>query len=167
MRIRNPLAIALILASFACLVPGLVRPALTLDISPILPFLGKMAIFHETRSILGTVENLWKTGNLLVAGLILAFSVVVPVAKGLALLYVLAWKAAPARMAVYRFVSLIGKWSMADVYVMGIFLAYMAAGAAQGVTAKLHEGFWCFLAYCLLSVTSAQVMHVEETRPLP
>lgn len=160
-RYSNALAIVLILASFACLVPGLIRPALTLDISPILPFLGKMAIYNQTRSILGTVQNLWQTGNSIVAGLILLFSVIVPVAKGLSLLYVLAWKRAPARMAIYRFVALIGKWSMADVYVMGIFLAYMAAGAAQGVTAVLHDGFWYFLAYCLLSVASAQIMRVE------
>lgn len=162
MRFRNPIAIALILASFACLVPGLIRPALTLDISPVLPFLGKMAIYNQTRSILGTAQNLWQTGHLLVAALILLFSVVVPIAKGLCLLYVLAWKRAPMRMALYRFVALIGKWSMADVFVMGIFLAYMAGGAAQGVTALLHDGFWYFLAYCLLSVTSAQIMRVSE-----
>lgn len=165
-RPANVVAILLILASFACLVPGLIRPALTLDISPILPFLGKMAIYNQTRSILGTVQNLWQTGNLLVAGLILLFSVIVPFAKGLSLLYVLAWKRAPARMVIYRFVALIGKWSMADVFVMGIFLAYMAAGAAQGVTAVLHDGFWYFLAYCLLSVTSAQIMRVEPA-PTP
>lgn len=161
MRIRNPLAILLILASFACLVPGLIRPALTLDISPVLPFLGKMAIYNQTRSILGTAQNLWQTGHLLVAALILLFSVIVPFVKGLSLLYVLSWKRAPLRMPIYRGVALIGKWSMADVYVMGIFLAYMAGGAAQGVTAVLHDGFWYFLAYCLLSVASAQLMQVD------
>ena len=50
---------------------------------------------------------------------------------------------------------------MADVFVMGIFLAYLATGAAVGVTAQLHEGFWYFLGYCLLSVASAQMMRVE------
>ena len=163
-RPANIAALCLILASFACLVPGLYRPALTLDISPVLPFLGKLSIFHQTRSIIGTIRNLYDTGNLLVAGLILLFSVVVPFAKGLSLLYVLAWKRAPGRMALFRFVALIGKWSMADVFVMGILLAYLAAGAAEGITANLHEGFWFFLAYCLLSVASAQLMRVE---PVP
>lgn len=161
-RAANAAAIGLILASFACLVPGLARPALTLDITPVLPFLGKVPIYHQTRSILGTVRNLYDTGNLLVAGLILLFSVLVPFAKGLALLYVLAFPRAPGRRAVHGFVGLIGKWSMADVFVMGIFLAYLAAGAANGVTAVLHDGFWLFLAACLLSVASAQIM-----RPVP
>jgi paraquat-inducible protein A len=161
-RNANAIALILILASFACLVPGLYRPALTLDISPTLPFLGKMQIFHQTRSILGTIRNLHDTGNTLVAGLILLFSVAIPFAKGLTLLYVLALKRAPYRQALHRFVGWIGKWSMADVFVMGIFLAYLAAGAAEGVTAKLEPGFWWFLGYCLLSVSSAQFMRVAE-----
>jgi uncharacterized paraquat-inducible protein A len=156
--IRNAVALLLILASFACLAPGLSRPALTLDIAPVLPFLGKVAIYHQTRSILGTVRNLYDTGNLLVAGLILLFSVIVPCAKALALLYVLALRRAPGRRLAHRFVSLIGKWSMADVFVMGIFLAYLAAGSAAGVSAQLESGFWYFLAACLLSVASAQIL---------
>ncbi|HKP94426.1 MAG TPA: paraquat-inducible protein A [Fibrobacteria bacterium] len=160
-KIANALALILILASFACLVPGLYLPALTLDISPTLPFLGKLTLYHQTRSILGTVRNLYETGNLLVAGLILLFSIAVPFAKGLILLYVMALKRAPFRMRLFRFVAAIGKWSMADVFVMGIFLAYLATGAANGVTARLHEGFWCFLGYCLLSVASAQLMRPD------
>jgi paraquat-inducible protein A len=160
-RAANIAAFILILASFACLAPGLSRPALTLDISPVLPFLGKMAIFHQTRSILGTIRNLYDTGNTLVAALILLFSVVVPCAKGLALLYALALPRAPGRHAVHRFVGLIGKWSMADVFVMGILLAYLAAGSANGITATLETGFWWFLAACLLSVASAQLMRLD------
>jgi uncharacterized paraquat-inducible protein A len=160
-KIANTAALILILASFACLVPGLYRPALTLDISPTIPFFGKMAIYHVTRSILGTVHNLYDTGNPLVASLILLFSVIVPFAKGLSLLYVMAFRKAPYRMAIFRFVGLIGKWSMSDVFVMGIFLAYLATGAATGVTAELHDGFWFFLGYCLLSVASAQLMRPE------
>ncbi len=158
----NVLALGLILASFACLFPGLTHPALTLDISPVLPFIGKMAIYHQTRSILGTIGNLYDTGNRLVAFLILLFSVIVPLAKGLSLLYVLAIPKAPFRLPIFRFVALIGKWSMADVFVMGILLAFLAAGAAEGLTAQLHDGFWYFLGYCLLSVASAQLMRIQN-----
>jgi len=150
------------------LAPGLSRPALTLDISPVLPFLGKVPIYHQTRSILGTVRNLYDTGNLLVAGLILLFSVIVPCAKAMAMLYALVFQRAPGRRFAHRFVSLIGKWSMADVFVMGIFLAYLAAGSAAGVTAQLESGFWYFLAACLLSVASAQILRpVSAAHPVP
>ena len=159
---KTTIGLALILISFACLVPGVYRPILTIDISPVLPFLGKMALLHQTRSILGTVDNLYETGNELVATLILLFSVVVPATKGLLLLYVLGFPRGPWRMPLFRFVGLIGKWSMADVFVVGVFMAYLAAGAAQGITARLHQGFWYFLSYCLLSVFSSQLMRVED-----
>jgi len=159
---RNAVAVALILASFGLLAPGIYLPALTLDVSPILPFMGKIELYHQTRSILGTVRDLHDSGNNLVAGLILLFSVIVPFAKGSLLLAVLAFKKAAWRQRVFRFVGAIGKWSMADVYVMGIFLAYLAAGSVSGFSAVLHRGFWLFLGYCLLSVLSAQFMVVKE-----
>jgi paraquat-inducible protein A len=160
-KIRNGIAVALILASFALLIPGVTRPALTIEATANLPLLGKLNLLHETRSILGTVKNLRESGNHLVAGLIFAFSILVPTVKGLLLLYVVGFKRAPARMFLFRTVQLIGKWSMADVFVMGIFLAFLAGNAVTGMTAVLHEGFWYFLGYCLLSVLSAQFMRVE------
>jgi len=164
---RNVAALVLILASFGLLYPGVTLPALTLDVTPALPFLGKMTLLHETRSILGTVRKLHESGNDLVAGLILCFSIAVPVLKGLLLLYVLAFRKGPGRMALFRLVGAIGKWSMADVFVMGLFLAYLAGNAVSGMTAMLHRGFWYFLGYCLLSVLSAQLMRVEPAPPAP
>jgi paraquat-inducible protein A len=159
---RNAAAVVLILISFALLVPGLMLPALTVDITPNLPFFGKQQIYHVTRSILGTVKNLWETGYHLVSALILLFSVIVPFVKGLLLLAVAAFKRAPWRGPAFRLVDAIGKWSMADVFVMGILLAYLAVGSAEGVNAQLHRGFWFFLGYCLFSVASAQLMRVRE-----
>lgn len=164
-KISNGISAALILASFGLLVPGVTLPALTIDVSPVLPFLGKMNLLHETRSIFGTIRKLYDTGDWLVASLILGFSVVVPAAKGLMLLYVLSFRKAPGRRVLHKLVGLIGKWSMADVFVMGLFLTYLAGNAINGMSAMLHEGFWFFLGYCLLSVLSAQFMRVESTPP--
>ena len=164
---RNGIALFLILVSYACLVPGLYRPVMTIDVAPVLPFLGKTALYHQTRSILGTVGNLYDTGNTLVASLILLFSVIVPSLKGMLLVYVLAFRRAPFRIALFRFVDLIGKWSMADVFVVGIFLAYLAMGSVSGITAVLHEGFWLFLGYCLLSVAAVQCMRADSPAETP
>lgn len=166
-KLLNGVAVVLILASFAMLVPGVTRPALTIDASATLPLLGKLNLLHETRSILGTVNNLRESGNNLVAGLIFAFSILVPTVKGLLLLYVVAFARGPGRMFLYRTVQVIGKWSMADVFVMGIFLAYLAGNAVNGMSAVLHEGFWYFLGYCMLSILSAQFMRIEPAPPAP
>ena len=53
---------------------------------------------------------------------------------------------------------------MADVFVMGLLIAYMA-GAASGqmgdmltMDAQLEVGFWYFLAYCLFSILAGSLM---------
>lgn len=161
----NSLAAFLIVASFAVLIPGVTQDALTLDVSPVLPFLGKLNLLHETRGILGTVRKLYASGDWPVASLILLFSVLIPVGKGFILLYVLLFPKGPYRAALHAFVGLISKWSMADVFVMGIFLAYLAGNASTGVSAKLHHGFWYFFAYCLLSVLSTHFIMARPVAP--
>ena len=59
---------------------------------------------------------------------------------------------------------------MADVFVMGLLVAYMA-GSASGqmgdlltMHAALEPGFYYFLAYCLFSIAAGMVM--EEPAPL-
>lgn len=161
-KVTNRIALFLVVTSFACLVPGLYLPAITLDISPTLPFVGKMELYHQTRSILGTIGNLYDTGNVLVSSLIFLFSVMIPILKGLILFYVLLFPKAKGRKELHSFISAIGKWSMADVFVMGIFLTFLAAGSAEGLSAQLEKGFWWFLGYCLLSVLSAQVIQIKK-----
>ncbi len=159
---RNRLALLLIILSFGLLLPGVYLPVLTIEVSPVLPLFGKMELFRETRSILGTVHELYKNGSQLVAVLILVFSVVVPAVKGASLLTALAVRSQDMRLRIHRFIGIIGKWSMADVFVVGILLAYLASGGHQGMSAKLHEGFYYFLGYCLVSILSTQIMKLDK-----
>ncbi|HEY5790020.1 MAG TPA: paraquat-inducible protein A, partial [Gammaproteobacteria bacterium] len=130
---------------------------------------GELAVYQETRSILGTVQELARTGNPLVAVLIALFSVVIPLAKlGLQLLTLLL-RAPAAQATLDRVIRAIGKWSMADVFVMALIVTYLA-GSASGhlgelmrLDARLEPGFWFFLGYCLFSIASSLLV----VRPLP
>ncbi len=160
-RTRNFVAIALILVSFGLLVPGLTQPLLTITAS--IDFMGNTReLFRETRSILQTVRNLHESGNDFVAGLILLFSVIVPVAKGVLLLVCFALRDAARRFRLFRFVRSISKWSMADVFVVGVYVAYLAAKATDMLDAVAEPGFYYFTAYCLVSLLALQFMHVER-----
>lgn len=161
---RNLLAVGLILVSFVVLVPGLTRPLIT--ITAFVEFMGQRTeLFRETRSILQTVENLHASGNDFVAFLILLFSVLVPVAKGLLLLIALPLRNASKRFRIVSFVSTIGKWSMADVFVVGVYVAYLAAKATDNLDAVAESGFYWFAAYCLISLLALQVLHVPRPEP--
>ncbi|KAA3616689.1 MAG: hypothetical protein DWQ05_13245 [Calditrichaeota bacterium] len=161
-KIRNIIATILIVISFIILIPGLFYDLITITAN--FNFMGnKIQLFNETRSILQTIENLHKSGNTFVASLILFFSVIIPFVKGILLLIVLRLPATRKRYNVYTFVRNISKWSMADVFVMGIFVAFLSARASNVLDAVLGSGFYFFMAYCLVSLTALQFMIIEPT----
>jgi paraquat-inducible protein A len=57
---------------------------------------------------------------------------------------------------------MISKWSMADVFVVGVFLSFLATRSNKDINAWLHDGFYFFLAYCLISILATQIMDIEE-----
>jgi len=71
------------------------------------------------------------------------------------------------RSGTLRSVAAIAKWSMADVFVVALFIAYLAAQASQSApgdagaptiafTAAVGAGFYWFAGYCLFSLASQQ-----------
>lgn len=125
---------------------------------------GTVDAFDKTRSILGTAQELYANNHLLVAILIVAFSVGVPLIKALILLSVML----PVRNSVKRILlsisNAISKWSMADVFVIAIFIAFLAGNGIQesrglvDFEASLGKGFWFFLGYCLVSILGTQLL---------
>lgn len=163
MSVRNICALILILASLICLYPGLTFDMLTIKVGTVMPLIGQLDLYEATQSILQTIDNLFVNENYLVAWLILLFSVVVPLMKALMLLVVLLFKQFTRRNTLFHFVSIIGKWSMADVFVVSVFMAYLATQSNQAVSATLHEGFYYFTAYCVLSILGTQLIQLSDS----
>lgn len=147
------LGVVVTFLAFGVLVPGVTEPMMTLAAK--INFLGfEHDLFKETRSILGTVEHLADAGYAVVGGLVLTFSVIIPVLK--ALLVILALFT--GRPLIWKTVAILGKWSMADVFVVAVMVAFFSTKAAVELNAELHSGFYWFLTYCLLSVFSGQLL---------
>jgi uncharacterized paraquat-inducible protein A len=130
----------------------------TLDVS------GTVNAFDKTRSIIGTATELYSNGHLPVALLILIFSVGVPTLKALLLLILNVSMREKTRYRLLVVSNAISKWSMADVFVIAIFIAYLAGNGiqeSQGLVdfkATLGIGFWYFLGYCLVSILGTQLL---------
>ena len=129
---------------------------------------GELEVFSKSRSITGTVEELYRSGNPLVAFLISLFSIVIPAIKLILLLYSsLVAKSGASRWA-DNFQKAISKWSMADVFVIAIMVAYLAAAASKDMEelftleAEFSTGFYYFLGYCLLSIFASQLLTVRK-----
>ena len=80
------LGLLLAIASYVVLWPGVTEPIMTIKAS-VNMFGLKAELFNETRSIWETVTSLNEQGYALVAFLIVTFSVVIPVLKGLTILF--------------------------------------------------------------------------------
>lgn len=143
----------LTLISYGLLVPGVTKAIMT--ISATMNMFGlKAEIFKETRSIWETVETLWKTDYAEVAIMIVTFSVVIPALKGLLIL----WTWFKPSELWWKIIAGVSKWSMADVFVVAILVAFFSAKATAELSAQLHEGFYWFTGYCILSIISGQML---------
>lgn len=158
---RNLVAVLLTVISLGLLVPGLTKPILTITADISLMGLSR-EIFRETQSIVQSVERLNDSGNQFVAALILLFSIMVPLIKAVLTFVVLRTPKPESQYALYRFVRSISKWSMADVFVVGIFIAFLAADALDNLSAVAGEGLYWFAAYCLVSNLAFQVLHIPD-----
>lgn len=133
---------------------------------------GTVNAFDKTRSILGTASELYANNHLLVALLIVTFSVIVPLTKALILLSVLLPVSRKAKTTLLWVSNAISKWSMADVFVIAIFIAFLAGNGIQesrglvDFEAHLGIGFWYFLGYCLISILGTQILSAGLTKKI-
>lgn len=125
---------------------------------------GRVVVFDKTRSIIETARELDASGHRPVALLIVLFSVVVPALKALILLLTALPLRTKVRTALLRIATASSKWSMADVFVIAVFVAYLAANGLQenrglvDFESRLGTGFNYFTAYCLVSILGTQLV---------
>jgi paraquat-inducible protein A len=157
---RNRFAILLALISLALLWPGLTQPALTIRATMEM-FGTTRQLTNETRSVVGAIQSLRASGNLFVAGLILLFSVLVPVIKAALLIPIFAMRGSAASHRTYALVQIISKWSMADVFAVGMLIALLVAKGTANLSAIAGPGFYFFAAYCLVSNAAFQLLRID------
>ncbi len=124
---------------------------------------GEIEAYNKTRSIAGTVKELFRTGNGFVGFLVMLFSIVIPVSKILLMLLGAYFHDSKNSRKAFLISSVISKWSMADVFVIAIIVAFMAANASNmggllNLGARFEFGFYFFLGYCTFSILSTQVI---------
>ena len=140
-------------------------------------------LYFQTKSILDVVRVLVDTGAwdmVFVAVLITLFSLVFPTLKVLAgFVYYFDWRELRTNTLVYFFALRSGKWSMADVLVVAILMAYVGfsglvesqiaamAGSSRGLDVlttngtELRLGFYLFLAFVLASLILSALLEAR------
>ena len=124
-------------------------------------FRGDMIFYYQSKSVLELVGTLFDQKNWVVAISILSFSILFPLLK-LIFTCMMLFGARVGNTGLGQFfVKYAGKWSMADVFVVAVFLAYLAFSNMQvGITTESNvlAGLYFFLGYCLLSILSSHLI---------
>ena len=136
---------------------GLLADMLKIDITA--NFFIDINLFNEKRSVVGTLQTLWGSGDYFPFLLITLFGIIVPLIKSGAVFYILLSKTYTAKWR--RLVGMISKWAMADVFAVSIFIAFLGANAMKNTTASLEPGFYYFTAYVLLSAVIVSLLTVK------
>jgi hypothetical protein len=132
-----------------------------------LPLLGWVIVKYDAPSILSTASTLAGTGKGAVAALVVVFSVVTPIAKILLSLAVLQSASQKVRKTAHQIVGAIGKWSMADVFVVAILIAVYShrdgGGDQFAMESSVGMGLGFFVGHSLLSLVISHYLRVRET----
>jgi paraquat-inducible protein A len=108
-----------------------------------LPIMDTSSLFGTQRdTILSGVAFLWTSGSLMLAALVFFASVVVPLAKMIALavlagsVQMRSTRHPRTRTRLYRVIEFVGRWSMLDIYVVTMLVALVQVSTL----ASIHAG---------------------------
>lgn len=140
------------------LLVGLLAPILTIVAHEEIALLGRVVLQYESKGIITTIHKLYLVDNYFLAALLLLFSVLLPVLKIVLSLAALGLGQTRTRRTSVMLVKAIGRWSMTDVFVVAVLLAFLTADTAQLTDATLGPGLYFFAGYGLLSIAAGQLM---------
>ena len=140
------------LAAMIALVFGLIAPILMVTIHQEVEYLGDIVLSFESKGVIGSIAKLFEGGDVVVALVILLFSVITPVLKVFSLLFVSLFVESDFAHGIVKFFKMIGKWSMVDVFVVAVFLVYLTANKGDVSRAEVEVGLYFFLAYVIVSM---------------
>lgn len=126
-------------------------------------FPGKTYYYYQNKGIMEVITMLWKTNNKPVAIAIGLFSVIIPILKLLSTLIILFSRTTGAKRF-RKVLSFLAKWSMADVFVVSLFLAYLSfSNMSPGVEmdAQVLFGLYYFMGYVILSISLGFILDLS------
>ena len=142
-------------------------------------------MYFQSKSIIDVTVTLLEGRGIdlkLVGVLILLFSIVLPFLKMLFTLFYLYIEKARQKKLIRIIIFYLGKWSMADVFVVAIFMSYIGfygllssmlgdmsrqsySSSADTINySSLAPGIIFFTSYCILSIILSSIIHRSESR---
>ncbi|MBR9867960.1 MAG: paraquat-inducible protein A [Oceanospirillales bacterium] len=145
------------IVSCICFIAGILLPMFTFS---------KFVFFNDTFSLLGGILHLLKEGEFFLFLVVFGFSIVGPLYKLKLIRDLISQKEKDKEVQIklIKKLAIVGKWSMADVFVIAILVATVKLGMLASVS--VHIGIVFFGIAVLLSMVLVQrQMSGYEFRP--
>ena len=142
----NRLSAALSLAALVLFIPAVTLPFLRIE---------QLGQAHESSLLVG-VRTLFVEGQMLVGLIVLLFSIILPILKLSALLFLSQrrWQLAERHQALtYRIVEHLGRWGMLDVLLVAVMVAFIKLGGL--VEFDAGAGLVMFALFVLVSLSAS------------
>lgn len=151
---------AMLIVSSIALAVGLAAPILMIITYKDITLLGRMVFLFQSKGILTTIETLFNSGNILVAVPLFLFSVMVPFFKTIVMGVALLARDHQSSFAgrSLDIIRRIGKWSMADVFVVSLLLTYFTINKDRFTNAEVQIGLYFFMGYVILSMIASYLL---------
>jgi paraquat-inducible protein A len=139
----------LILGATVCLVLGLTLPIMRLT---------RFYVWTDVHSLISVVRELYLSGEYILAGIILLFSIIFPFLKLLYLLALYSLREVSRGHSTrwLKRMSGLGKWSMLDVLVLALLIFY--AKATNLADATSMPGIYLFAAAVILTMIATAII---------
>jgi paraquat-inducible protein A len=157
-RKAGELGYAMLTVAVIALVVGLTTPILSVEASKDLPVLGETVLQFQSKGILTTITGLWEHGNQWLALLLLLFSVLLPLLKTAVAWLTLFSRTHHISLRGLHLSRHLGKWSMADVFVVAILVVFFSSNEGGLTQAEVQAGLWFFALYVLLSLLGSHLI---------
>jgi len=130
---------------------GIFAPLMIMSIYKNVDILGDITLTAQSKSLYGTLHSLFEGGEYAVGGFLLLFSIIFPLLKNLSLIFVALFVKSSFAHKVIHFFKLLGKWSMADVFVVATLLVFLSSGDGTS-SAEIEVGLYFFMIYVIVSM---------------
>ncbi len=122
-------------------ISGVIAPMLTLK---------KFVLFSNTFSIITGITTLLEEGKIFLFIIITLFSLILPTAKLIVIFLVLRQKTKERLQRYLHLMHMYGKWSMLDVFVVGIMVVIIKIEGM--IKVNIHYGFYIFTCAVLMTM---------------
>lgn len=154
----------LVILSIIALVTGWFSPILEITAYQEIPVLGNTIFQYESKSIISALYKIIDNKQYVIAGIIMLFTVITPIMKTLLLLIMSIKERLYLSRKTINILSLIGKWSMLDVFVVAIVVTYFSLKATGKTDANIQIGVYYFSIYVILSMICTYIISIKSNQ---